>query len=368
MFRLHSSSGTLQKYLILNISKLNSRFQSGLSKIQQFDTTKPTSCLHADLEKCNVNLSSYDPETKLPYETLSYEIIVKSKFDLQSYVAQQEDDGVFISNSGKVTENIDDINIKIPPMVNVKFDLQESCNLVASTDLKCDSIFAIAYDGIIELNHVKTDSLVLESEMGDIVLRKPVCGNIEIAAFDEGSILANELKGPSIELSTENGDISTKDLHSDEIIVNSEAGHININSVHGQSTIDAENGNVFLGSVDGELELTASQGDVDVYLSKPDSVYIQSNKGTVNLFTSLDVSGQLHFESPTVEVDRTLNPLNEITENFKHGCKYRAELLDGKGSKVHVHAASGSVLVNFSSWHERLQSIFKKNNKHTQYP
>ena len=353
-------SKNINNFMLLTGCLPTSTILSFKNHSQTWDVpVKPFACLHASVINCNVTITSFDNTTALPYEKLS--IHIKSDSDLGIYDIQQIDKDVFVSNTLKSSSIIDQLNILLPPMTDLSLDLGKKSSLDVLSQLECDNITISTEDGSVNLNQVKVGKFIVNSKHGNVNIAKPIHGQVEISTCNEGCIHTNRIQGPNVELYTENGRISSKDLYSDELIVKSDAGDVDIKSTHGHCDIDSEFGNVFVGTVDGDLNVTATEGDVNVYLTKPRWVYLHTNKGKINLFANPAVDAQLHIEAESYDIDESLKPQRELKLDYDYCKKYRGEIGGGEEAQeygmVYLHAPSGKLQLKNMSWFERIKFI-----------
>ena len=319
---------------------------------------EPFATLKGNLKNCQITVSSFDEATKLPHEKLAIEI--DSPTDIQHYDVKSNDKYIKILNTSKNSAHLDKMHVLLPPMTNIDLKLEEQSCLDVTSGLELDTIKVTSESGSINMKQIKAATIEITTEHGDVNISKALHGKVEITANNNGNIKTNRIQGPNVELYSENGCVTSTDLYSDDLIVKSDTGNVNIKSTHGHCDVDSDSGDVFIGTVDGDLNVTATEGDVDVYITKPRWVYLHTNKGKINLFTNPAVAAQLHVEAETYNIDPTLNPQRKMSIDYDYCKKCRFEIGNGEDDPdfgmVYLHAPLGLLDIRNMSWFDRIKS------------
>ena len=83
-------------------------------------------------------------------------------------------------------------------------------------------------NGDILVTGVKTQNLVIQSETGDIRCKGAIQGSVRIVSGDGDVVSDKRFLGPSLDISTDAGDINVSSCYSDQSKFSSQTGHMDL--------------------------------------------------------------------------------------------------------------------------------------------
>ncbi len=202
----------------------------------------------------------------------------------------------------------------------------------------------------------KTDADI-KTEDGDVYvddLNGKACVRTE-----DGDLEFSEIRGPSIEIRTEDGDVSARFLEADEVTVATEDGDLQIDRIKGvrirMSTSDGDidtsrieaddisvevsDGDVEIGVSGRRLSVECSDGDMRVTILNEMELELRADDGDIELNIPKNVRADLDLQGGRVSV---LGKIAVKGKMSKHSI--RGSINDG-GPLIRVKTSDGSILV-----------------------
>ncbi|XP_004639324.1 protein FAM185A [Octodon degus] len=193
----------------------------------------------------------------------------------------------------------------------LRFDLNiksSGSSCVRVQNMECDDCKIEIEQGTSFLQSVKSKKIHVQTKGGNVICVGTVYGNIDIRTSHQSSVTIDKLQGSRVHIATEDGLLEAKYLYTESSLLSSAAGDIMLGSVHGDIILQSETGNITVDSSAGCLKASTHQGAIDVYVSQLGNVELKSDKGSVtvkvpaSLQASLQLSGKEVDVSPEVRI------------------------------------------------------------------
>jgi len=161
--------------------------------------------------------------------------------------------------------------ITMPMTHNIDVDTSEStsASIEAENFIESDFCNLTSKAGGITAAGIKSDKISLASVSGDIECSGLVQGDISIKT-EGGNVIGNRrFTGPSLNVTTDSGDIRVASSYADQSKFSSNTGSMNLRNLHNENYIAVyEQGDVNAHGIDGSANVFVKKGDVDVHISR----------------------------------------------------------------------------------------------------
>ena len=122
--------------------------------------------------------------------------------------------------------------------------------------------------GDIMVTGVKTQNLVITSETGDIRCRGAIQGRVNITSGDGDVVSDKRFLGPSLDITTDTGDISVSSCYSDQSKFSTQSGDMDLKNVHNDSYVAVyTDSKVKMSGIDGTANVFMKKGSLDIQMS-----------------------------------------------------------------------------------------------------
>ncbi|KAK7102419.1 protein FAM185A-like [Littorina saxatilis] len=195
--------------------------------------------------------------------------------------------------------------IKVPVKFDVDFKGSHDGSVTIGS-LDCGSIKVHMERGDCHLSSIRTTSITIECDEGNISSNKQLLGAIHLQCGKNGSITGERFQGGSIQCTTEAGDIDVKTIYAEKTTCSSHSGNVHVRDCHGDVTVKTSDGNLTVDSLDGKLSAELENGSADVFVTRQEGVTIATRQGDVMLRFAEDNSCSLDLEAKVIEKDESL--------------------------------------------------------------
>ncbi|XP_059620196.1 uncharacterized protein LOC132264127 [Phlebotomus argentipes] len=260
----------------------------------------------------NVNFGKVSRVKILPYDLLDCP-------DANILRATVSDDSAFSIRVLGNDVNVDcadqpgasEVTLEIP----VKADLSvKSDGALELSDLHSDKL-AVSTSGGISTRNLRSESIRLHSERGDIVCQGLTQGfHVQIKTGESGSVSLEKVLGEELQVDTVSGSISTESCYSTSSKFTSRTGNLTLNCVHRNAEVNiVEQGNLTMFGFNGTLLAKVHCGNIRLQLAElwGENVVItnESKEVCVNVSDAVVDSTYVHAAAVDVHVDESLQHL-----------------------------------------------------------
>lgn len=203
-------------------------------------------------------------------------------------------------NDGYEEDKLSDItlHVEVPIVYDVSVLTSGRGNISCRGMIESSYCRLISDEGDIRVTGVKTQSLEISSATGDILCSGAIQGNVSITS-GSGDVTSDKRSGvnilnfsgqnanfhthlivfqniypykrflgPSLDISTDSGDISVSSSYSDQSRFSTQTGNMNLRNVHNQSDVSVNGeGRVKMTGLDGATNVFLKKGDLEVQIS-----------------------------------------------------------------------------------------------------
>jgi DUF4097 and DUF4098 domain-containing protein YvlB len=199
-----------------------------------------------------------------------------------------------------------------------------------------------------------TDMRVSTSD-GDI-RAKSLTGKLD-AHTSDGSILIDEVEGPSVELRTSDGNLKMGTIRADDVRARSSDGSVRAKSVEakevvfstsdGDLTIEkARAESIYLRSSDGDVDVAASggklrahtsDGDIRVRLDADTALDLRTSDGDIEIDAPASIGASLNLRGEHVRLTGGITIDGDVSDNRVRGT------IGGGGTEIVARTSDGSI-------------------------
>jgi len=172
------------------------------------------------------------------------------------------------SQPQSVQQDIDCI-VEVPVVHNVNIVASGEAPVVCQDMVESNYCHVTSEDGDISIERVKTANLIVQSESGDVYCNGAIQGSVSIVTGNGNVVNDKRFIGPSLDITTDGGDIRVASCYSDQSKFSTNTGNLFLRNLHNESYVAVyEKGNVTMQGVDGCTNVFVKSGDVDIQVSK----------------------------------------------------------------------------------------------------
>jgi len=179
--------------------------------------------------------------------------------------------GACLNIEGKVgtsPEN-DALVVEAPVVHNVSVTAFDDADIEVSDFIESDFCTISANAGSVQVQRIKTESLNITTNSGEIFCSGHMQGAVKISSATGNVIADQRFVGPSLDISTDSGDIRVASSYADQSKFVSNRGNINLRNIHNESYIASyESGDVKVKGIDGSTNVFVKKGDLDIHISQ----------------------------------------------------------------------------------------------------
>jgi len=160
------------------------------------------------------------------------------------------------------------VEVEVPIVHNINVITTGEAAILCQDMVESNFCHLTSDNGQITVCRLKTANLIVQSEGGDVVCRGAIQGSVSIVT-GEGCVTADKrFIGPSLDITTDQGDITVASCYSDQSKFSTRWGNMNLKNVHNESYVAVyEEGKVTMQGVDGSTNVFMKKGDLDVQIS-----------------------------------------------------------------------------------------------------
>jgi len=163
----------------------------------------------------------------------------------------------------------DALVVEAPVVHNVSVASTNDGNVEISDFMESAFCQITADTGSVQANRIKTESLTIITNSGEIVCSGHIQGTVKISSATGNVVADQRFIGPSLDISTDSGDIRVASSYSDQSKFVTNRGNINLRNIHNESYIASyESGDVKVKGIDGSTNVFVKKGDLDIHISK----------------------------------------------------------------------------------------------------
>ena len=212
--------------------------------------------------------------------------------------------------------------------------------------------------GDIMVTGVKTQNLVITSETGDIRCRGAIQGRVNISSGDGDVVSDKRFLGPSLDITTDSGDISVSSCYSDQSKFSTQTGNLDLRNVHNDSYVAVyDEAEVKMTGLDGTANVFMKKGNLDIQISQVASESrIHVEEGDISLKMADSHPLKLCVTGTEVVTDDKFSKYGDIEtkEDDNHQHYYGRIQPDQFSPLCQVLADSGKVNISAQGWAQSL--------------
>jgi len=243
-------------------------------------------------------------------------------------------------------------DIEVPMVHNINVDATGEACVDIKDFMESKYINVSTEQGRITANKLKTESLVLQTESGDVICLGQLHGNIKISS-EKGTIIAEKrFVGPNVEVETESGDIRIASSYCDQAKFCTNRGSMHLRNIHNESYIAIyEQGDLKVHGIDGSTNIFVKQGDVDAQVSKVShESRIHVEEGDIRLRLNENYPLKIDVVANDVIPDAKFQGLGKVDKEESR-VHYFAAIEPNKFSPTLVVVAeNGNVILDSQDW------------------
>ncbi|XP_046859833.1 uncharacterized protein LOC124453124 isoform X2 [Xenia sp. Carnegie-2017] len=185
------------------------------------------------------------------------------------------------------------------------------------------------------LSQLKSHSVKVNSESGNIVSRSSLIGDLELKTCGNGFINLRKIQGNKFEMSTEHGRVGVSSLYGTHVTISTSRGHVDIGDAHGEIEVKSQSGDICCKSLSGHLTATTEDGNINTKLTSNASIdalsLIDPNLACEFRLSSkkLHISNDLHLFKSSKEAKDDENIF--IGRTHDRTCEHRVNVRCPKG-------------------------------------
>jgi len=245
----------------------------------------------------------------------------------------------------------------------IEVPLVHNVNIVGtgSAPIKCQDMVESNYchvtseEGEVTIKGVKTANLIVQSQSGDVFCNGSIQGSISIATGEGNVINDKRFLGPSLDITTDSGDIRVASCYSDQSKFSTNTGNLFLRNLHNESYVAVyEKGNVTMQGVDGSTNVFVKEGDADIQVSKvghESRIHVEEGDITVKLTDTFPV--KVCVTANEIILDTKFSQYGSIDDKkYDDGYKHYAGTIHPEkfSPTLQVIAENGRVIVESQDW------------------
>ena len=249
------------------------------------------------------------------------------------------------------------LHVEVPIVYDVNVVTTGSGAISCRDMIESHHCHLISEDGDILVTGVKTQNLVIKSENGDIRCRGAIQGSVSITSGEGDVVSDKRFLGPSLDVTTDSGDISVSSCYSDQSKFSTQTGNLDLRNVHNDSYVAVyEEGQVKMSGLDGTANVFMKKGNLDVQISHVGSESrIHVEDGDISLKMADNHPLKLCVTGTEVVTDEKFAKYGEIETKEDDHKHYSGRIQPDQFSPLcQVLADSGKVNISAQGWAQSL--------------
>ena len=133
---------------------------------------------------------------------------------------------------------------------------QNEANIDVSDFIESEFCQITADGGSVQANRIKTESMIVSTQSGDVICTGHIQGTVNISSNSGNVVSEQRFIGPSLDISTDTGDIRVASSYADQSKFVTNKGRIHLRNIHNESYIASyESGDVKVKGIDGSTNI-----------------------------------------------------------------------------------------------------------------
>jgi len=158
--------------------------------------------------------------------------------------------------------------VEIPIVHNVNVNTRGQAGIRCKDLVESNFCHLTSESGRIKVSRLKTANLIIQTEGGSVVCRGAIQGSVSIVTGDGNVVADKRFIGPSLDITTDQGDITVASCYSDQSKFSTRFGNMNLRNVHNESYVAVyEEGKVTMQGLDGCTNVFLKKGELDIQIS-----------------------------------------------------------------------------------------------------
>jgi len=249
-----------------------------------------------------------------------------------------------------------ELEVEVPIVHNVTVTTTGQAGIECSDMIESQYCHLTSEEGGVVVAGLKTANLIVQTEGGDVVCRGAIQGSVTINTGAGGVTGERRFLGPSLNITTEQGDIDIASCYSEQSKFSTMTGRMNLRNIHNESFVAGygRTGGVSMQGVDGSTNVWLREGDLDIQVSHcMNESRVHVEEGNIRLKMADNHPVKVCATGLEVEVDTKFSDLGSVgvkedCPNYQH---YLGILMPDQFSPTcQVMADSGKVSVAAQSW------------------
>ena len=146
---------------------------------------------------------------------------------------------------------------------------QNEANIDVSDFIESEFCQITADGGSVQANRIKTESMIVSTQSGDVICTGHIQGTVNISSNSGNVVSEQRFIGPSLDISTDTGDIRVASSYADQSKFVTNKGRIHLRNIHNESYIASyESGDVKVKGIDGSTNIFVKKGDLEIHISQ----------------------------------------------------------------------------------------------------
>jgi hypothetical protein len=280
-----------------------------------------------------------------------------SKEDKENLVMDVKQEGHKLTVKGGVgdAKHVKNLScvIEVPLVHNVNVITSGDARIDCKDMVESNYCHLTSDNGEIKVRRVKTANLICQTEGGDVICKGAIQGSISIVTGDGNVVNDKRFIGPTLDVTTDSGDIRVASCYSDQSKFSTNTGNLFLRNIHNESYVAVyEKGNLTMLGVDGSTNVFVKKGDIDMQVSKvKHESRIHVEQGDIVLKIADTFPLKVCVTAAEIILDTKFSKYGEITskdDDYKH---YFGTIQPEKFSPtLQVISEQGRVIVESQDW------------------
>jgi len=185
------------------------------------------------------------------------------------FTSSQQGSNLSIEGKAGADPSNDALVVEAPVVHSVSIESKGDAKIDVSDFIESEYCQISSQDGPVQVNRIKTESLTVTTDSGEILCSGHIQGSVKISS-NSGSVVGEQrFIGPTLDISTDSGDIRVASSYSDQSKFVTNKGNVNLRNIHNESYIASyESGDVKIKGIDGSTNVFVKKGDLEIHISK----------------------------------------------------------------------------------------------------
>lgn len=245
----------------------------------------------------------------------------------------------------------------VPMVHNVNIAVTGEAKVSCRDMVESDYCHICAEEGEVTLTALKTRDLNVRTQQGAVKCQGAIQGSVSIST-QGGSVTSNKrFTGPSLDISTDTGDISVASCYSDQSKFVTQEGNLALKNLHNESYVAVyQQGNVTIQGLDGSTSVFVKKGDLSLQVSRVKAESrVHAEEGNITLKMTDSAPIKLCITAEEIVTDETFSKYGKVElkpDNYYH---YLGDIHPHEFSPTfQVITEKGKVVVESKSWADGL--------------